>query len=113
MIAGGVIVVLAVGGAAFMVRRRRSQPASAYGASAGPAADEGINEPEETDDGQEARELEMEKRELVAAIAQLDDSFENKRVGPEEYGRLRSEKKSRLVEIVERQKALAASRGDL
>jgi len=113
MIAGGVIVVLAVGGAAFMVRRRRSQPASAYGASAGAAADEGIDEPEETDDGQEARELEMEKRELVAAIAQLDDSFENKRVGPEEYGRLRSEKKSRLVEIVERQKALAASRGDL
>jgi len=113
MIAGGVIVVLAVGGAAFMVRRRRSQPASAYGASAGAAADEGIDEPEETDNGQEARELEMEKRELVAAIAQLDDSFENKRVGPEEYGRLRSEKKSRLVEIVERQKALAASRGDL
>ena len=56
----------------------------------------------------EAEILEEEKRDLVAAIARLDDQFEAQEIGAEEYSRLRAERKRRLVEVVERQKALAA-----
>jgi hypothetical protein len=122
LVAGGVIVVLAIVAAALIVRRRRSRPARAYrgtraSGSAGidTAADadaDETGEPEESADEREDRELDGEKRQLMAVIAQLDDSYENQKIGSEEYSRLRAEKKARLIEVIDRQKALAAARGD-
>ncbi len=129
LVAGGVIVLLAVAAAAFMVGRRRGGASARRGPRQIPASrapstdtdDAGAAEQEELDDAEaeegagderEERELDAEKRQLVAAIAQLDDSYENQKIGAEEYNRLRTEKKARIVEIIERQKALAAARGD-
>lgn len=52
-----------------------------------------------------AGDLEAERRQLVATIARLDDLFEQDKIGSEEYGKLRTEKKRRLIEVVKMQKA--------
>lgn len=113
----GIIAVVAIASVVVMlVRRRRGGAKRASGAD-GDEESEAGGPP----DGRDLSEAEMEadeeildaqKRELVAAIARLDDDFEAQRIGAEEYGRLRAEKKRRLVEVVDRQKTLAASRGD-
>ncbi len=124
LIAGIVVVVVLViaGIVAVLVRRRggarkAGRPAVETGAAEGTteaAADQprkakGLSEAE-----REAEEeiLDAQKRELVAAIARLDDDFEAQRIGAEEYGRLRAEKKRRLVQVVDRQKTLTSAGSD-
>ena len=107
LLAGGTALV-AVVGAAVLLRRRRSRLSSEPGAAGvareegdvawGPLADE--------------EDLEAERRELVEAIAHLDDAFEAGEIGSEEYGRLRAERKRRLVDVVRRQRSLADGRGE-
>ncbi len=48
------------------------------------------------------KDLEEERKKLIHEIAKLDDSFEAKEIGEEEYTRMRSIKKGRLVEITRR-----------
>ena len=50
--------------------------------------------------------LEARRQELIAAIADLDDAFEAGRLSPEEYQRLRAEKKQALLDMAERLKGL-------
>ncbi len=47
-------------------------------------------------------ELEMERRKLLNAIAELDDKFEEGKIDPEEYQRIRKDKKELLLEITTR-----------
>lgn len=125
-LAGGVgVVLLAMVGLVLFVRSRRrskapakpvaaARPATAPAAaaeSAGPSAQEKPAAVEAEPAESEADRLDAEKRELIAAIARLDDQFEKQQIGAEEYNRLRGEQKRRLVEVVERQKALAAEEG--
>lgn len=97
-IIGGVLalVVVVVGGAGFVVTRRRRQASARE--LAGLGADESAEYAGSGD-------LEAERQALVAAIARLDDLFEQDKIASEEYGRLRTEKKKRLIEVVKAQKA--------
>ncbi len=52
--------------------------------------------------------LELEKRDLLAAMANLDDCYEAGQIGRGDYERLRAEKKERLVHLMRQQ---AGSRG--
>ncbi len=120
LIAGsGILVVVIVAFVVVMLVRRRRRPGKAGRRGAAEELAEGGEEEGEeagaesdTDTEVEGEILEAEKRELVAAIARLDDDFEAEKLSAEEYGRLRAEKKRRLVVVVDRQKALAATRGD-
>ncbi|MEM7828280.1 MAG: hypothetical protein QW561_02965 [Candidatus Aenigmatarchaeota archaeon] len=47
-------------------------------------------------------ELEMERKKLLNAIAELDDKFEEGKIDPEEYKKIRKEKKELLLEITTR-----------
>ena len=119
-LAGGgvVLVVLIASVTIFFVRRRRGPsraPATrgqgtaesgAHGAALGQA--EVSSTLSISDIEAEEEILDAQKRELIAAIARLDDDYEAQRIGSEEYSRERAEKKRRLVQIVERQKGLAA-----
>lgn len=112
----GILLIVVLGFVAFvLIRRRRGRPARAMAPAPEDEESETVEmeaaEPE-IDTTEEEENLEAEKKELVAAIARLDDEFEAGKVGSEEYGRLRAEKKRRLVEVVDRQKSLVAARGD-
>lgn len=80
-----VAVVLLLGvGVAYPLFRRRSHPQPA-----------GLTSKEA---------LEASFRELIEAIAKLDDAFEAGEFPPEEYKRLRAERKTALLEVAERLK---------
>jgi hypothetical protein len=122
VIAGsGIIVAVLIASVVVMLLRRRRGSKQAVGPDV--SADTAGEEPDGSSPRSardlsaaemEAEEeiLDAEKRELVAAIARLDDDFEAQKISAEEYGRLRAEKKRRLVQVVDRQKSLAAARGD-
>ncbi len=58
-----------------------------------------------TQDNSMAKEdLEKERKKLIQEIAELDNKFEAKEIGEEEYKKMRSYKKERLVEITGRVK---------
>lgn len=121
---GGVgVVLIAIVVLVIIVRRRRSK-ASARVTTGQPvrqtrksadAIPDALQPADMADEAEptvsETELLDTEKRELISAIARLDDQFESQQIGAEEYNRLRAEKKRRLVEVVERQKALAAEEG--
>ena len=101
LIFGGIAIVLvAIGGAAVVLSRRKRLGSGALAGFETDAKSARSGDP---------IDLEAERRELVAAIARLDDLFEQDKVSSEEYGRLRTEKKRRLVEIVRMQKSGAAT----
>jgi cytochrome c len=50
--------------------------------------------------------LEEERKKLIQEIAELDDRYEAKEIGEEEYKEIRSKKKERLVEIIHQVKTL-------
>ena len=87
------------------IRRRRQ---SSRGEEPGLREDEVEDEPS----GRRGRRDGAERKDLVAAIASLDDSYEQGRIGSEEYGMLRAQQKARLMEIVAKQRELADTRGD-
>lgn len=103
----GVIVIMAIALGVITIRRRRQ-------ASRVPeaAAENGEEDEEDGSETEEEDELEGERQDLVAAIASLDDAYEQGRIGSEEYGMLRADQKARLLEIVAKQNELAANRGD-
>ena len=111
---GVVILVLIAALVVMLIRSRRAAIRKPVSPTSGSEDDEPRQAGDLTEAEREAEEeiLEEEKRELVAAIARLDDEFESKKLSAEEYGQLRAEKKRRLVEVVERQKNLASARGD-
>lgn len=96
------VVVLVIGGAVFAVIRRRG---SAHAGSA-PQFEE-LDNIEIDPEG----DLEAQRQELVSAIARLDDLFEQDKISSEEYGRIRTEKKRLLIEIVKLQKSDGAVSG--
>ncbi|MBI2487219.1 MAG: hypothetical protein HYW01_09725, partial [Deltaproteobacteria bacterium] len=49
-----------------------------------------------------AEELEKERRNLIQGIAELDDRFQAREIHEEEYMRVRSKKKEKLIEITRR-----------
>jgi hypothetical protein len=125
---GGVgVVLIAVVGLVVVVRRRRSKRSAQVSATEQPTwqtaqADESVSDslqPEVVEEVAEEKEpavpetelLDAEKRDLISAIAQLDNQFESQQIGAEEYNRLRAEKKRRLIEVVGRQKELADEEG--
>jgi len=85
-LAFGAVVLLLGAGVAYPLLRRRSHPRPASLTS------------------KEAFEARF--HELIEAIAKLDDAFEAGELPPEEYKRLRVEKKTALLEVAERLKHL-------
>lgn len=121
-LAGGVgVVLIGVVVLVLMIRRRRGGPktdAKTTGRAAGPRGDATGKLVAASTDGQVGAEdvtpteneyemLEKKKRELISAIARLDDQYEAKEIGDEEYSQLRADKKRKLVEVVEMQKMLS------
>lgn len=100
---GGAAVLGVVAAGVVLVRRRR--------AGDGPRDDDSFDVPEQLDDAPESQALETERERLVAAIARLDDDHEQGKLGSEEYGRLRAEKKQQLLRLVARQKESARGAG--
>jgi hypothetical protein len=103
---GGAIVAIAAALGVVMLRRRRA---------ATDLDEEELEDEKEVDlveVAEEEDELEAERKDLVASIASLDDSYEQGRIGSEEYGMLRAQQKNRLLEIVARQKEAMNGRGD-
>ncbi len=86
-------VVLIIGGVGFVfLRRRKSQPVPA---------------------SFEATDSVDIKEKLLAEIAELDDNFENGKIEENEYSRLRSEKKRKLVTLmkIQEEEAIDTSKG--
>lgn len=101
ILAGVLAMVALLAVVAVVLRRRRARNAE--------DEDEGFGEEQLGDDSEG---LAAEREELVASIALLDDRYEQGKIRPEEYGRIREEKKRRLVEVVSRQRELATARAD-
>jgi hypothetical protein len=105
---GGVIVLMAAALGIVTIRRRRRSYGEEY--------DEDDLADDEEDEVVESMadddELESERQDLVASIASLDDAYEQGRIGADEYGMLRAQQKSRLLEIVAAQRLQAESRGN-
>lgn len=106
VLAGVAVAVLVALGAAFYLLRRRSEsgslPAPGYPASPDrgrPRTTVGRRGPSGS-----AALLELERRDLLAAMANLDDWFEAGRINRKDYERLRAEKKDRLI-VISRQLA--------
>ncbi len=99
-----VVVVVLVAAAVLVTRRRNAQRRRAVEM----LVSEDANDMVENLDG--ADDLETERRQLVATIARLDDLFEQDKIGSEEYGRIRTEKKRRLIEVVKMQQAPVGAR---
>ena len=99
LVAGGVVVVVIVlvAAAVLLTRRRNAQRRRAVEMLVSEDANELVDNLDGADD------LEPERRQLVATIARLDDLFEQEKIGSEEYGRIRTEKKRRLIEVVKMQ----------
>lgn len=107
-IAGGVValVIVFVAVAVVLNRRRNTQRRRAVEMLVSEDIDGLAGGIDGTDD------LEAERRQLVAAIARLDDLFEQDKIGSEEYGRIRTEKKRRLIEVVKMQQTPIGARGE-
>lgn len=102
----GLLAIVAVG--VTFVRRRRERARLAAQQVEGTENDAPMAEQQ----GEQEDELEMERQDLVAAIASLDDAYEQGRIGAEEYGMLRGQQKLRLMEIVAQQQEASGSRGE-
>lgn len=94
---------LAAVGVAFYSLRRRSRPAPAYPAYAAAYAHAAPGHRKAEKAGASRVNpalLELEKRDLLAAMVNLDDSFDAGQIGRRDYERLRSEKKQRLSQLM-------------
>ena len=110
-LAGGVAMVVAL--AAFGVTLRRTRRRGKLQIEEAEEPEEGGEIPSTDAGEQEMDELESERQSLIAAIASLDDAYEQKRIGAEEYSMLRAQQKQQLLEVVARQKKkMAAARSD-
>jgi hypothetical protein len=94
-VAGGLVLLVVVFAAAAIVLNRRQR---AVRQRAIERLVTGVSEELGESEG-DAGDLEAERRQLVATIARLDDLFEQNKIGSEEYGRFRTEKKRRLIEV--------------
>ncbi|MHB0869383.1 MAG: carboxypeptidase-like regulatory domain-containing protein [Chloroflexota bacterium] len=98
---GVAIGVLAALAAAFLLLRRRAAepaPVPAYGLPH-PATSKRSRRAAATNPAL----LELEKRDLLAAMANLDDCYEAGQIGRGDYERLRAEKKEKLVHLMRQQ----------
>ena len=100
-LAGVAFATLAALGGGFYVVRRRSQPAEYQfaPASAAPAPRRGKSSAAPRVTAANSALVELEKQELLTAMANLDDWFEQGRISRKDYDRLRSEKKERLLAL--------------
>lgn len=99
-----VVVIVIVAVAVVLTRKRNAQRRRTVEMLVAEDADELTSNLDGADD------LEAERRQLVAAIARLDDLFEQDKIGSEEYGRIRTEKKRRLIEVVKKQQTPVGAR---
>ncbi len=106
LVAGGVVVVVIVLVAIVVILNRRRSAQRRHTVEMLVAED--ANDLVDNLDGADG--LEAERRQLVAAIARLDDLFEQDKIGSEEYGRMRTEKKRRLIEVVKMQQTPVGAR---
>lgn len=108
----GSLVLIAIGGAAltalavaFYVLRKRSQPAPrpAHAMPHGaPYSYYPVSKKERRAPAAGAALLELERRDVLSAMANLDDAFEAGQIGRKEYERLRAEKKRRLTQLMQK-----------
>lgn len=96
-VAVGVLAALAA--AFYLLRKRSAEPARvpAYGYAPAPTSKRSSRAPLP---GGNPALLELERRDLLAAMANLDDWFEAGRIHRSEYERLRAEKKEKLVRLM-------------
>lgn len=101
-IALGVLAALAV---AFYVLRKRSQPGVPQPANSipynSPYAYYAAPKKERRAASNNPALLELERRDLLSAIANLDEAFEAGQIGRQDYERLRAEKKRRLMQLMQ------------
>lgn len=98
-------IVLAVIAAVVLISRRQKTARRR-------AVEELVDEEASEDDELASGDLEAERRQLIATIARLDDLFEQDKIGSEEYGRIRTDKKRRLIEVVKLQKTAVVAGED-
>ena len=107
----GPLALIAIGAAAlaaiavaFYMLRKQSQPAPrpAYAMPYGsPSAYHPSSKKERRAPTANAALLELDRRDLLAALANLDESFEAGQISRKDYERLRAEKKRRLVRLMQ------------
>jgi hypothetical protein len=105
LVLGGIALAMLAGlGAAFYVVRRRTQPAlypdPSFAAAPLSRAPTGQFRPTKVAATNPAL-LDLEKQELLTALVNLDDWFEEGRISKKDYQRLRADKKDRLLALMD------------